>query len=70
MNNFIEWFDMNGYAGWVWSAYALWALAFAWLVIGTMMGRQRALRRLQDRQRRVALKTEQSNQQDGTESVS
>lgn len=70
MHNFIEWFDMNGYASWVWSAYALWVVAFAWLVIGTMMGRKRVLRRLQDQVRRVALKTEQVNEPNARENQS
>lgn len=57
MNSFIEWLDMNGYASWVWSAYALWAVAFAWLVIGTVNGRKRVLSQLQAQQRREAMKS-------------
>lgn len=62
MDNLIQWFDMNGYAAWVWSAYALWALAFTWLVGGTLRGRQRVFAQLQQQQRRAALKNQQANQ--------
>lgn len=52
MDSLINWFDMNGYAQWVWSAYALWALGFAWLVFGTLRGRKQALVQITNRYRR------------------
>lgn len=61
MENFITWFDMNGYAAWVWSAYALWAVGFGWLVIGTRLGRKQALQRVAARRRRAGLQAAQSN---------
>lgn len=62
MENFINWLDMNGYAQWVWSAYALWAVGFAWLVLGTFYGRKQALATLASQRRRAALKRNNSEE--------
>ncbi len=59
MENFINWFDMNGYAVWVWSAYAFWAVAFTWLVAGTHRGRAKVWAQLRHQQRRAQLKSAQ-----------
>lgn len=69
MESFINWFDMNGYAAWVWSAYALWALAFAWLLFSTLSGRKRVWVQLHEQQRRKQLKAGQktTSQQDDSE---
>lgn len=61
MDAFINWFDMNGYAAWVWSAYALWAAAFLWLVAGTLGGRKRVFAQLRDQQRRAEMKLAQTS---------
>lgn len=61
MDNLINWFDMNGYAQWVWSAYALWALGFAWLVVGTLRGRKQALLQLANRRRRANMQKKPTN---------
>lgn len=58
MENVTNWLEMGGYASWVWSAYALWAAAFAWLCLGTLNGRRRVRRQLQDQQRRAELKAQ------------
>jgi|GEM_PF-2135920 len=60
MDVFINWLNMNGYATWVWSAYALWVVGFAWLVLGTWMGRKQMLQQLATRRRRAQLNAEQS----------
>jgi heme exporter protein CcmD len=56
MESLSNWLNMGGYAAFVWSAYALWALGFAWLVGGTFIGRNKALQQLAAQQRRAALK--------------
>lgn len=64
MDNLINWFEMNGYAQWVWSAYALWALGFTWLVFGTLRGRKQALVQISNRRRRANMQ-QTTTQNDG-----
>ncbi|MDD9893870.1 MAG: heme exporter protein CcmD [Gammaproteobacteria bacterium] len=61
MDSLMNWFAMNGYGSYIWTAYALWALGFAWLIGGTLLGRKRVWAQLGDQQRRNALKAAQGD---------
>ena len=44
-----DWFAMHGYAGYVWSAYAIFALTIAADALGPILRRRRILSALRDR---------------------
>jgi heme exporter protein D len=49
-------FNMSGYAGFVWSAYAVFFIVLAIDTIAPMLQRRKALKELQSRMRREAAK--------------
>jgi heme exporter protein D len=51
-----DFFNMGGYAGYVWSAYAVFFTVLAIDTIAPMLQRRRALKDLQSRMRREAAK--------------
>jgi heme exporter protein D len=51
-----DFFNMGGYAGFVWSAYAVFFIVLAIDTVAPMLQRRRALKDLQNRMRREAAK--------------